>query len=212
MGKPSVKNQSRGRGSEDIWLDAAYRVLVDSGVDAIKVMPLAKILKLSRTSFYWHFNNRDALLDALVEKWKQRNTGSLIRQTEMYAETITEAVLNLFDCWIDAKLFDARMDFAIRNWAQNSSKLEKTLEKTDEQRIEAIRIMFTRFGFSESHASIRAHTIYYAQVGYISMMVEQPLKDRLKRMPGYVGTFAGSFPSEAEIARFMARHRDLVAA
>ncbi|MDH5356449.1 MAG: TetR/AcrR family transcriptional regulator [Gammaproteobacteria bacterium] len=194
------------RASEEIWLDAAYTLLIESGVEAVKVMPLAKILNLSRTSFYWHFSNRDALLDALVEKWKQRNTGNLIRQTEKYAETITESVFNLFDCWIDSNLFDARMDFAIRHWALNSSKLKDTLEETDKRRIDAICSMFIRFGFDQRHAEIRAHTIYYTQVGYISMMVEEPLADRLKRMPDYIETFTGTPPSRAEIARFMARH------
>ncbi len=200
-------NAGRERGSEDLWLDAAYRVLVDSGVDAIKVMPLAKNLNLSRTSFYWHFDSREALLDALVEKWKRCNTGNLILQTETYAETITEAVLNLFDCWIDSKLFDARMDFAMRHWAQKSSRLKATLENTDRQRVAAIRKMFTRFGFSETRAGVRAHTVYYTQVGYISMLVKESVADRLKRMPDYVEIFAGRPPSTREIARFMARHR-----
>ncbi len=212
MANTDDKKQSRERGSEDLWLDAAYRVLVDSGVDAIKVMPLAKSLNLSRTSFYWHFDSREALLDALVEKWKRCNTGNLIRQTEAYAETITEAVLNLFDCWIDSKLFDARMDFAMRHWAQNSSKLKETLGNTDQQRVAAIRKMFIRFGFSENKASVRAHTVYYTQVGYISMMVEEPVADRLKRMPEYIEIFTGHAPPEGEIARFTARHRDLAAA
>ena len=205
-------NQSRERGSENLWLDAAYRVLVDSGVDAIKVMPLARSLNLSRTSFYWHFDNREALLDALVEKWKRCNTGNLIRQTESYAETITEAVLNLFDCWIDPKLFDARMDFAMRHWAQNSSRLKAILENSDQQRVTAIHKMFTRFGFSETQAGVRAHTVYYTQVGYISIMVEELITDRLKRMPDYVEIFTGRPPSEGEIARFIVRHRDLAAA
>ncbi|MCP4981770.1 MAG: TetR/AcrR family transcriptional regulator [Gammaproteobacteria bacterium] len=211
MIKSDISNAARERGSEDLWLNAAYRVLVDSGVDAIKVMPLAKSLNLSRTSFYWHFDSRQALLDALVGKWKQCNTGNLIRQTEAYAETITEAVLNLFDCWIDSKLFDARMDFAMRHWAQNSSRLKATLENTDQQRVTAISKMFTRFGFNKAQSGVRAHTVYYTQVGYISMMVEESIADRLKRMPDYVEIFTGSPPHEGEIARFMARHRDLAA-
>jgi len=208
MARLNHKKQNSWRGSEDTWLDAAYGVLIESGVEAVKVMSLARTLDMSRTSFYWHFSDREALLDALVEKWKQRNSGNLIRQTEMYAETITEAILNLFDCWIDPELFDARMDFAIRSWAQTSTELKKILEQTDQERINAIQAMFSRFGFDQEQAEIRAHTVYYTQVGYISMMVDEPLVERLKRMPAYVENFAGSFPSESEVARFMARHSD----
>jgi hypothetical protein len=100
------------------------------------------------------------------------------------------------------------MDFAIRNWAHQQPELKKILARTDQQRIAAIRAMFLRFGFDERQADIRAHTVYYTQVGYISMMVEEPISDRLERMPAYVETFAGRYPTEAEIARFMARHRE----
>jgi AcrR family transcriptional regulator len=59
----------------------------------VKVIPLAKALNMSRTSFYWHFEDRNAPLGALIERWKQQNTGNLVAQTQLYAETITEAVL-----------------------------------------------------------------------------------------------------------------------
>jgi len=206
MNNTVEKKQTGWRGSEDFWLDGAYKLLVENGVDAVKVMPLAKALKISRTSFYWHFEDREALLDALIEKWKRQNTGNLVTQTRVYAETITEAVLNLFDCWIDPQLFDARMDFAIRNWAHQSADLKKTLEQTDKERIEAIRAMFLRFDFDEEQADVRAHTVYYTQVGYISMMVDEPASLRFKRIPTYVETFAGCYPRKTEIARFMARH------
>ena len=207
--KSSVaKKHSGWRGSEEFWLDGAYKLLVENGVDAVKVMPLAKALDMSRTSFYWHFEDRDALLDALIEQWKKQNTGNLITQTSIYAETITEAVLNLFDCWVNPQLFDARMDFAIRNWAHQSPALKQTLEQTDKKRIEAIKAMFLRFDFDEEQADVRAHTVYYTQVGYISMMVDEPVTIRFKKIPTYVETFAGSYPTTTEIARFMARHVD----
>ena len=200
-------NPSGWRGSEDFWLDAAYEMLVESGVESVKVMSLAKRLKVSRTSFYWHFANRDELLAALIKRWQEKNTGNLIAQTKLYAETITEAVLNLFDCWLDTYLFDAQMDFAIRNWAQQSTELKAILEQTDADRMEAIRSLFERFGFSDMQADIRARTVYYTQIGYISMMVREPVSVRLQRMPTYVENFTGQYPSESEIARFMHRSK-----
>ncbi len=76
-------------------------LLLDGGVDAVKILPLARQLNLSRTSFYWFFRIGEELLAALVARWRDKNTGNLIRQTEAYAETIAEATLNVFDCWLD---------------------------------------------------------------------------------------------------------------
>lgn len=202
----SSKKHKGWRGSEDLWLDAAYDMAIKSGVESVKVMPLAKKLGMSRTSFYWHFEDREALLTALIKRWRAKNTGNLIARTKIYAQSITEAVLNLFDCWINPELFDSRLDFVIRNWAQQSAELKQILEQADRERTDAIRAMFLRFGFDEQQADIRAHTVYYTQIGYISMMVDERLADRLAKMPTYVETFAGSYPTEAEIERFMARH------
>ncbi|MGI9498851.1 MAG: helix-turn-helix domain-containing protein, partial [Geminicoccaceae bacterium] len=49
----------------DDWIAAALAVLVESGVEAVQITVLAKRLKVTRGSFYWHFENRETLLDAL---------------------------------------------------------------------------------------------------------------------------------------------------
>lgn len=206
----SKEKQKGWRGSEKLWLDAAYQLLIESGVDAVKVMPLAKSLGMSRTSFYWHFSDREALLSALIERWQQKNTANLITQIQLPAQSISEAIFNLFDCWVNPELFDARMDFAIRNWAQQSAPLKLILQETDQQRIAAIYQMFLRFNYSEEQANARAHTVYYTQVGYITMMVDDPMPERLQLTPAYIENFTGRYPSEREISDFMQRHQSLM--
>lgn len=60
------------RGSQEGWLEAAYQALLESGVDSVKILPLAKKLNLSRTSFYWFFKDREELLAALVARWREK--------------------------------------------------------------------------------------------------------------------------------------------
>lgn len=206
MNRQSPQKKSGWRGSEDLWLNAAYDLLIDKGVDAVKVLPLAETLGLSRTSFYGHFDSREALLAALVNRWRDKNTGNLIRQTQSYAETITEAVFNIFDCWLRPDLFDARFDHAIRNWALGDPGLRAILEQNDSDRIDAIRAMFERFGYDADDARIRAYTIYYTQVGYVSMMVQEETRVRIDRMPNYIVVFTGYSPTSSEVERFRARH------
>ncbi|MFT6773730.1 MAG: AcrR family transcriptional regulator [Paracoccaceae bacterium] len=203
----SEQDQPRGwRGSADAWIDAAYAVLIDQGVDAVKVMTLAKALNLSRTSFYWHFADRDALLAALLARWEGVNTGNLIARADAYAATITEAMFNLFDCWITPDLFDARFDFAVRTWARGDDALTATLARSDAARLAAIDAMFRRYGYPAAEADTRARTIYLTQVGYISMMTEEDRALRLSRMPPYAEVFTGRPAAPEEVARFMARH------
>ena len=194
------------RGSAELWLEAGYDRLISGGVEAVKILPLARDLGLSRTSFYWHFADRDALLAAIVERWSAQNTGNLLARCAAPAKTICGAVFNLFDCWIDASLFDAKLDLAIRNWARNDAALQARVDAADVARISGISDMFQRFGYSETQARTRAHTMIFTQVGYYAMALEESRAERLRAMPPYVEVFTGQPPTKDEIAAFFARH------
>ncbi|UWQ04795.1 TetR/AcrR family transcriptional regulator [Aliiroseovarius crassostreae] len=197
---------SKRQGAENAWLSAAYEVLTESGVEAVKVGFLSKKLGLTRSGFYWYFKDREALLDAMIARWDAKNTGNLIRQTEAYADTITEAMLNLFECWLDADLFDSRLDLAIRNWARNDPNLQRKIEHSDRLRARAIADMYRRFGFSDKQAEVRSMTVLYTQIGYISMQVSEAPEERINRMPDYVEVYTDKKPSEREFARFKSKY------
>ena len=55
--------------SKEQWLSQALDTLEVSGVEAIKIERLAKALGTSRSGFYWHFNNRQDLLEHLLDYW-----------------------------------------------------------------------------------------------------------------------------------------------
>ena len=200
-------NRSRkSPGSRQLWLDAAVGLLKSSGIESVKVMPLAHYLGFSRTGFYSHFDSREALLDDIVTDWENKNTKALVSKASTYALTISEALLNLFDCWFDEDLFDGQLDMAIRSWARNDAALQLKLDEADQKRLQAIARLFLKFGFSESQAEVRAMTVMYTQIGYIAMNVIEPLEQRLKRASGYVEVVTGMLPTQQETERFIARH------
>ncbi|MDD7971913.1 TetR/AcrR family transcriptional regulator [Roseinatronobacter alkalisoli] len=194
------------RGSRELWLDAAQESFVESGLDAVKIQPLAARLNLSRTSFYWFFKDRAELLDALLDNWENVNSGSLASATSAYAETISEAVLNLISIFLQGGPFQARLDLAVRGWAHQSDSVAARVHAADEFRLRAIRAMFTRFGYGAGEADVRARTVYLVQIGYIAMQVHEDMATRMNRIPDYVVTFTGCRPSDAELRRFYATH------
>lgn len=199
-------HDSGWRGSAEGWLEAAYQTLLESGVDSVKILPLAKKLNLSRTSFYWFFKDREELLDALIAQWRDKNTGALIKRSEAYAESIAEAMLNVFDCWIDKNLFDSRFEFSVRSWALQSENLLEEVRKADQLRLQALKRMFERFGESELTSDVRARTTYLVQIGYISMQPEEDLPTRMRRIPEYIKIYTGQLPEQRELNRFYSRH------
>ena len=202
----ALKSDAGWRGSPDLWLQAAYDALIENGVDAVRILPLAKTLDISRTSFYWFFKDREELLDALIARWRDKNTGALLCQTDAYAETIEEAVLNVFDCWLNRDLFDPAFEFAIRSWALQSAQVEEEVRAADASRLKGLTRMFERFGFDKAIADVRARTIYLVQIGYISMRTQEETEVRLARIPHYVEAFTGQAPQRRELHRFLSRH------
>ena len=204
MTKPH-DSETGWRGSREGWLEAAYAVLIREGVDAVKILPLAEQLKLSRTSFYWHFENRDALLSALAEMWASRTTKPLIAAAEGAAATETEAMLNVIGCFLRPETFDAKLEFAMRGWGLKDATILAQVAQADQARLTALCTMLERWGHSPHDADVRARTIYLVQIGYISMQAEETLETRLTRIPNYVEIYTGRKPEPREVARFRTR-------
>ncbi|UTW08819.1 TetR/AcrR family transcriptional regulator [Pseudomonas benzenivorans] len=206
MTTQSKSTESGWRGSAEGWLQAAYDSLVESGVEAVRIQPLAKKLNLSRTSFYWFFKDREELLAALIERWRAKNTGNLVSQADAYAESIAEATLNVFDCWLNPSLFDSQFEFAVRSWALQEPRVAEEVEVADKTRLAALGAMFERFGYEPISADVRARSTYLTQIGYISMNTREDALTRMQRIPEYVKIFTGQLPQPRELERFYARH------
>ena len=189
-----------------MWLAAARDAFIQNGLEAVRIQPLATALGLSRTSFYWFFKDRGQLLDALLYDWDLTNTSSLIGATEAYAETITEAVLNLIGIFLEDGPFEPGLDLAVRGWAHQSAEVALRVNVADETRLTAIRQMFTRFGFPSGAADVRARSVYLVQIGYIALQAREDMATRMSRIPDYVQTFTGKTPSQQELRRFHAQH------
>lgn len=192
------------RGSREGWLEAGYQALIEGGIDAVKILPLAKRLNLSRTSFYWFFQDREALLAALIDGWDDRTTRPLVDATTQYAERVSEAMLNVLTCFLSPNVFDSRLEFAVRSWALQDEGVAARVRAADNSRLEALTSMMARWGHDPDEADVRARTIYLVQIGYISMQSREDIETRLHRIPLYVTIYSGREAKAREIARFNA--------
>jgi AcrR family transcriptional regulator len=199
------KTDTGWRGSREGWLEAAYAALVSEGIDGVKIQPLAERLNLSRTSFYWFFETREALLKALAEMWEARTTVPLTAAAQDYAETETEAMLNVIGCFLRTETFDSRLEFAMRGWGLKDPGILARVAAADGRRLDALRAMLERWGHGPQDADVRARTVYLVQIGYISMQVEETMETRLDRIPTYVEIYTGHSPLPREMSRFRAR-------
>lgn len=200
------------KATKEDWLKAALRVLVTDGVDQVLVLPLAQKLKVSRSSFYWYFVNRDDLLKQLLTQWRDTNTKAIVEHAGQPSETVIDGVLRIFECWVDERLYSPRLDFAVRNWARQSPAVRRLVEQADDERLAAITTMFRRHGYEDGDAFIRARVLYFMQIGYYVLDVKEPMEERLSHTRAYLRSFTGCEPTAEQVRRFhefsLARAKD----
>ena len=192
------------KATREDWLGLAQSLLACDGIAAVTVLDLSERLGVSRSSFYWYFRNREELLDALLRRWESLNTRSIVQQAGAPAGSINEAICNVFRCWVDPRLYSPRLDSAVREWARRSKTVRLVLDRSDGERVSAIEAMFERHGYEHDEALARARVLYYTQIGYYALDIDEPMEARLKLAPHYLETFSGVAPRDEELAAFRA--------
>jgi len=186
----------------DDWLSVALKTLVSDGIEHVKIKKLAENLKTSRSSFYWFFEDRSDLLAALLDLWKSRNTGAILDRANAPSTSIAASVLAVFECWVDDTLFDARLDFAIREWARRDGDVLRAIEAADQERIAALSAMFRRHGYGARESLVRARILYFTQIGYYALVPDENLDARRRNVDAYILGFTGQAPTRDERAGF----------
>ena len=163
------KNQESRLGRQD-WIDLGLVVLAEEGVEAVRIEPLAKRMNMTKGSFYWHFKNRNDLLDAILAEWVELDTNGIIEQVDQLDAEPETKLLYLFElAYADNDfipgLADGRIENAIRAWAKSDPKVAELIEHVDQQRLNYTKALFLDIGFSEAEAMVRARLAYYALVG-----------------------------------------------
>lgn len=185
------------------WLALALETLVSDGIDQVKVQTMARKLGVARSSFYWHFESREALEAAMLEEWLQKNTGPIIERAMRPAADINLALIAVSECWLSAALFDPALDVAVRLWARRSDAVRKVVLQADTMRTSALSSMFKRYDYQDTDALIRARTIYFTQIGQFTLEDIEPPPLREKHALEYIHIFTGQpmLPAHVEAIR-----------
>lgn len=183
------------------WLQVALDIFVAEGIEAVRITRLADDLGVTRGSFYWHFRNREDLLNALVSYWKDKNTAAIIDSVAS-ASTLAGGIMGFFETCIDSASFDPRLDLALREWARRSQAIHDLVDSEDEARIDALQRFYRRFDYPMPAALIRARVLYYSQIGFYALGTRESLQTRLGYTEAYYEAFTGRQLTATEADHF----------
>jgi len=148
------------------WIAAATALLVDQGIDAVRVDVLARQLGVTRGSFYWHFKDRDDLLRSALQAWRDAATEQIIQRfDDRHADprALLRELVSLPFRGERARRA-ASVELAIRDWARRDAMARQAVDEVDERRISYQAQVFSALGFSIAEARIRAFALYAHEV------------------------------------------------
>jgi AcrR family transcriptional regulator len=144
------------------WIEAATGMLVDHGIDSVRVDVLARDLKVTRGSFYWHFKGREDLLRAVLQAWRAHATEQLTKRLEGAHDDPREQIRDLISLPFRgrAAVRAARIELAIRAWARRDAMARAFVDEADAARVGYIAQVFSSLGFGIVEARARAFVLY----------------------------------------------------
>lgn len=145
------------------WIDAGWVLMANQGVAAVKIEVLARQLQVSKGSFYWHFKNRQELLEGILQRW-EHETLWLIEESSK-EPTPKKQLIKMFALAEElCELPDP--EAAIFIWANKEPEIQKRVRIVETERVNYLNRLLQEYGFDEAEARHKAEIGYFAFMGF----------------------------------------------
>ena len=162
------------------WLAGALELLRERGIEGVKVEPLAAGLGVTKGSFYWHFTDRQDLVNSLPQFWAENQTGPVMARAAAVEGGPLDRLRAVAE-YLGSEDPD-RYDNTMRAWAQFDSDVAQTVREIDRRRLAFAEELFEAAGLTSKEAAIRARLFYFFDVGsQITGDVPGSLQERRRR-------------------------------
>jgi AcrR family transcriptional regulator len=140
------------------WVDAGLRALKQGGPNDVRVEALAASLGVSKGGFYWHFRNRQALLEEMLDAWEKAATADIVARVDSRPADPRAKLQQLFELTSSAD--GLAIEWAIRDWSRRDGAVAERLRRVDDRRLRYLRSLFRQFCGDENDVTARALLAY----------------------------------------------------
>ncbi len=141
--KANPRGRPKGRAvlSQQDWFNAATEAILEGGFDQLRVLPLAKRLKVTRGSFYWHFDDLGSFIHLFLDQWQALRMRGLRywqpgKDPSLSPEQEVDRVLTLMFEGPAVEFKRMKVEFAIRDYAQRDEYARNIVATVDNARVE----------------------------------------------------------------------------
>ena len=120
----------------------------------MRIEPLAQALGVSKGGFYWHFKDRRALVEEMLDRWEQQSIEEVSEEIERRGGDARAKLRRLFSLAADRRDL-LLIDLAVRDWARHEQWVADRLRKVDNRRMDYMRTLFGDFCPDEAEVEAR---------------------------------------------------------
>lgn len=158
------------------WIRAAIVKLAEGGVDAVCIEVLARELRVSKGSFYWHFRDRQDLLERVLAAWEEGELGSF----EFDEDDTTAATRWARIVQATAEAGRIRLDASVRSWARRDEQVARRVAAVEMKKARAIASVLRDVGFTRQGADEWSEVTLLLYLGWL----DRATRDREFLMAG----------------------------
>ncbi|MDN5848259.1 MAG: TetR/AcrR family transcriptional regulator [Nitrococcus sp.] len=155
----------------DAWAEAALEVIAESGMETVAVESLARRLGVTKGSFYWHFANRQALIQAALDHWERRETDEVLARVSQERDP-RKRLARLFR-EADGSRRAGRLYLALTG-AMENHPIQTVVRRVMDHRVQFLRECYTAMGLSAGEAWRRAVLAYSVFLGTLQLRRDAP--------------------------------------
>ncbi len=148
------------------WIQEGLRALGIGGPDAVRIETLAQALGVTKGGFYWHFDDRRALLEEMLDAWERVMIDEAIERVEGEGGDARAKLRRLFALASSSEARGLlRIDLAVRDWARRDKAVARRLRRVDNRRMEYMRPLFRAFCRDEDEVEVRCMIAFSLFIG-----------------------------------------------
>ena len=166
MVQVAAKKKERSTLSAGDWEQQALELIAEKGIRSVAVESLATRMGVTKGSFYWHFRNRDSLIEQSLIRWEKHDALNLHASLSAIADP-RERLRSFFRRTSREKL--THDVYSSLCTASDHPQVEPLLERVAERRMRHIEKAFEEIGFEPNEASHRARLTYSAYLGFLQL-------------------------------------------
>jgi AcrR family transcriptional regulator len=156
---------ARTRTPRSSWIEDGLRALGGGGPEAVRIEPLARALGISKGGFYWHFGDRQSLLEEMLDAWERTAVDEVIEAVEAEGEDARSRLRRLFALATASGGELLKIELAIRDWARRDQAVAERLRQVDDRRMNYMRFLFGAICEDDGEVEARCLLVFSLFIG-----------------------------------------------